>query len=506
MQEWILVCNGMRLDLQSPNEFLRGSTLRFVNKLNDPELIEPLLQPVRQSLTHRHAYVRKCAVTAVASIYRKHEHLIPDAPELIVDFIKEEVDATSKRNAFVALSSVSHEQALHYLSSIFDGLQNQDELMQLAALEFIRKDAAQSSERKARYLRLIFDLLEASSNVVVYEAASALVALTGNPVAIKAAAEKFISLAIKEPDNNVKLIVLEKVSQLRKKHETVLDDLVMEVLRVLSSPDLDVRRRCLEIALELVTSRTVEEVLLLLQKELRKTVEAQEEKSQEYREVLISSIHQVAIRFSEVAASIVGSLMDFISEVNSASSVSIISFVKEVVEKFPNLRTTIVERLTSILGEVRAGKVYRGSLWIIGEYCQEEKNLQLAWKRIRASLGEIPILQSEQRALEEMEEKEPEEQVNGHAQVPKTVTKTKVLADGTYATETALTSEASQKQKLEAVRAASKPPLRQLILDGDFFLATVLCSTLTKLVMRHSEISKDKARTNALKVRISKHS
>ena len=156
------------MEQQSPNEFLRGSTLRFVNKLNDPELIEPLLQPVRQSLTHRHAYVRKCAVTAVASIFRKHEHLIPDAPDLILEFIKEEVDATSKRNAFVALSSVSHDLALNYLSSIFDGLQNQDEVMQLAALEFIRKDAGQSSERKARYLRLIFDLLEANSNVVVY--------------------------------------------------------------------------------------------------------------------------------------------------------------------------------------------------------------------------------------------------------------------------------------------------------------------------------------------------
>jgi coatomer subunit beta len=62
-----------------------------------------------------------------------------------------------------------------------------------------------------------------------------------------------------------------------------------------------------------------------------------------------------------------------------------------------------------------------------------------------------------------------------------------------------LTSEASQKQKLEAVRAAQKPPLRQLILEGDYYLAAVLAATLTKLVMRHSEISDDAQRTNALK-------
>ena len=59
-------------------------------------------------------------------------------------------------------------------------------------------------------------------------------ALTNNPVAIKAAAGKFIELSIKVSDNNVRLIVLDKVDQLRKKNDGVLDDLVMEILRVLS--------------------------------------------------------------------------------------------------------------------------------------------------------------------------------------------------------------------------------------------------------------------------------
>ncbi len=68
---------------------------------------------------------------------------------------------------------------------------------------------------QARYLRLIFDLLEAGASTVVYEAASSLTALTNNPVAVKAAASNFIELRIKEADNNVKLIVLDRVDQLR---------------------------------------------------------------------------------------------------------------------------------------------------------------------------------------------------------------------------------------------------------------------------------------------------
>ena len=334
----------------------------------------------------------------------------------------------------------------------------------------------------------------------MYEAASALTSLTNNPVAVKAAATKFIELSIKEPDNNVKLTVLDRVDQLRKRSEGVLDDLTMEILRVLSSPDLDVRRKALELALEMVSSKNVDEVVMLLKKELQKTVDEQYEKNPEYRQLLIHSIHQCAIKFSEVAASVVDLLMDFIADFNPTSAVDVISFVKEVVEKFPKLRPSIVERLVSTLNEVRAGKVYRGALWIVGEYSLDPKDIRDAWKKIRASLGEIPILSSEQRLLEEVPEDQAiKEQINGASKASVPTGSRKVLADGTYATESALTSQSSATAKLEAVKAAQKPPLRQLILDGDFYLASVLSSTLTKLVMRHSEISQDTARTNALR-------
>ena len=62
-----------------------------------------------------------------------------------------------------------------------------------------------------------------------------LTTLTQNPAAVKAAAACFIDLIVKESDNNVKMIVLDRVEALRSKHEHVLDDMVMDLLRVLSS-------------------------------------------------------------------------------------------------------------------------------------------------------------------------------------------------------------------------------------------------------------------------------
>ena len=43
-------------------------------------------------------------------------------------------------------------------------------------------------------------------------------------------------------------------------HEKVLQELVMDILRVLAAPDLEVRKKTLNLALELVNSRSIEEV------------------------------------------------------------------------------------------------------------------------------------------------------------------------------------------------------------------------------------------------------
>jgi len=65
LHEMILVCDAYRKDLVSPNEYIRGSTLRFLCKLKEPELLEPLMPSIQENLSNRHAYVG-CRLTPVA--------------------------------------------------------------------------------------------------------------------------------------------------------------------------------------------------------------------------------------------------------------------------------------------------------------------------------------------------------------------------------------------------------------------------------------------------------
>lgn len=299
--------------------------------------------------------------------------------------------------------------------------------------------------------------------------------------------------------------MLARLDGLRSRHDHVIDPLVMDLLRVLGSPDMDVRRRALAIALEMVSSRNIEEVVLFLKKELMKTVDGSGgyDKNIEYRQLLIQSIHTCAIKFSEVASNVVHVLMEFLGDSSNPSAVDVISFVREVVEKFPDLRSSIVEKLLRTFGDIKSGKVFRGALWIVGEYCQGLDDVKEAMQQIRKVIGEVPILAAEERLLQQAEnggdEKEEQRMRDEVAAATKTSSSSRVRADGTYATETAFSSEANASAKLEAVKNASKPPLRSLILLGDFYTATVLSSTLTKLVLLFTQLSKDAPSKNALR-------
>ncbi|CEQ42210.1 SPOSA6832_03989 [Sporobolomyces salmonicolor] len=523
--------NAIRNDLQHPNEYIRGATLRFIQKLREPELLEPLIPTCRLCLEHRHSYVRKNAVLAVFTIYKNFDYLIPDAPELIQTFMAAESDTTSLRNAFVMLQAVAPSRAVEYFLSIYEQIPNLDEMMQLAVIELIRKESKGSSGEgalKARYIKCIFELLNSGSHSVKYEAATTLTTLTQNPAAVKAAASCLISLVLQEPSNNVKTIVLTRISLLHQKHDHVLDELVMDILRVLASPDMDVRRKALAIAFEMVSSRNVEEVIGFLKKELLRTLDNTFEKATEYRQLLIQTIHSCAIKHSEVAASVVHVLMEFLGDASNASAVDVIAFVREVVEKFPALRRGIVDKLLQTFPEIKSGKVFRGAMWIVGEYAASEEEVREAMAMVRRVVGEVPILASEQvsrlfpcpilsatstdgrsssqRLLDQAEQEaaaSSDHNPNGDASLtakPVPTSTTRVLADGTYATETVFSAPPTAiNANLEAVKAQAKPPLRALILGGDFYTATVLAATLTKLVMRYKELSGDAAAVNGLR-------
>lgn len=455
--EMILVCNAVRNDLQHPNEYVRGGTLRFLAKIKEPELLEPLMPTIRACLDHRHAYVRKNAVLTILAIAQNptSSHLLPDATELLVEFLANENDSTCARNAFVAISRLDRDAAYAYFHENYTQFTSLDEQVQLAFIAWMRQDS------QPAYVAILESCLDSTDPAVTYAAANALSSMSSSPPLLASVAKKYVDIAVAEPDNNIKVISLNRVEALNKRAPGALSGLVMDVLLVLSTPDISVRKQALDLALELVTGRSVDEVIRLLKRELQ-TV-GNYDNSDEYRQAIISAIHRIAIDFEEVTASVVDLLLEFLGDFNAESALSVVTFIKEIVELFPNLRSTVVSHLLANLGSVRTSRAYLGTLWVLGEYCDDTES---AWSTLCELLGPLPLT-------------EPVSEISGSsgsAEPQATSTKPKVLADGTYATETAFDVPTKVDDGLH---------LRRLIVtDRDYFLADALAACITKLALR----------------------
>ncbi|KAJ8917140.1 hypothetical protein NQ315_012632 [Exocentrus adspersus] len=473
LQEMILVCDAYRKDLQHPNEFLRGSTLRFLCKLKEPELLEPLMASIRSCLEHRHSYVRRNAVLAIFTIYRNFEFLIPDAPELISTYLDGEQDMSCKRNAFLMLLHADQERALSYLASCLDQVTSFGDILQLVIVELIYKVCHSNPSERSRFIRCIYNLLNSSSPAVRYEAAGTLVTLSNAPTAIKAAASCYIDLIIKESDNNVKLIVLDRLIALREhpSHERVLQDLVMDILRVLSSPDLEVRKKTLNLALELVSSRNIEEMVLVLKKEVSKTLDVEHEDTGKYRQLLVRTLHSCCIKFPDVAATVIPVLAEFLSDTNELAATDVLVFVREAIQKFDNLQPLIIEKLLETFRDIKSVKVHRAALWILGEYAESASDIEAVIREITHTLGEGSMVEAEQRLI------------SGDADENATPTPTGGVT-------TLVTPRRDVRYAICFQHSTDKrPALRQYLMDGDFFIGAALASSLTKLALRYGKIA-----------------
>jgi coatomer subunit beta len=173
--------------------------------------------------------------------------------------------------------------------------------------------------------------------------------------------------------------------------------------------------------------------------------------------------------------------MEFLTDSSKVSAVDVVTFVKEVMERFPHLRTSIIKSLLNAMPEMKAGRTMRGALWIIGEYALESDIIEAAMTEIRACIGALPIVEQEEEAV-------------GAETKPQPVTHSqRVLADGTYATETAYSSVLSPTVTM------SRHPLRTLVLNGEYYVMTVLATTLTKLALRFELLHGLTPETNTFK-------
>lgn len=76
-------------------------------------------------------------------------------------------------------------------------------------------------------------LSSSKSSSVLFECANTIVGLTTAPSAIKIAITSYLSLLTDNNDNNVKLIILDRVIALKSKYPKILEEYLSDILNVI---------------------------------------------------------------------------------------------------------------------------------------------------------------------------------------------------------------------------------------------------------------------------------
>jgi len=247
----------------------------------------------------------------------------------------------------------------------------------------------------------------------------------------------------------------------------------MDMLQALSSPNMDIRRKCLDVALSLVTKKNIDEVVQILKKEVIKTQSKDVEKGGEYRQMLVRGIHQCAVKFPDVANNVIHLLMDFLGDTGTSSAVDVIFFVREIVDTYPNLCSSILQKLNAMFPMIRSSRVARSALWILAQYSDDAASTAEAFETICNAVGPLPFVA--------VQDEVPESEA-GAGKPLEAATKVVIMADGTYATQSV------EQATAEMVDKEADLSLRSMLLGGDYYLGSVIATNLTKLVLRMEEL------------------
>jgi coatomer subunit beta len=181
-------------------------------------------------------------------------------------------------------------------------------------------------------------------------------------------------------------------------------------------------------------------------------------------------------------------VVEYLSDTNELAAVDVVTFVREIVHKYANLKELILKKLLEIFPSIKSVKIMRSTMWILGEYCETTEDIQNLITMIRQSLGDLPIVDDELKRAAGIENKEDEQILRSNtASVP---TQQLVTADGTYATQSAFTvnahtnaSSSNGKDDLD-----KRPTFRGFLLQGHFFIAAALARTLAKLSIKYARL------------------
>ena len=268
LDEFLLVCNNLRNELNHSNEFVVGATLKLIGRIAIHEIIDSLLQPVYENgLKHIEPFVRRNAVECLFELYvRFGEEVLHGLDDRMREILAKESDTNTKRNAVMLLFKVNPKAAVEYVSQALhvDGIESFSDIIQLVIVKNLFELCRQDSTQKGRCLLLAFEFLRSPFNSVLFEIGNSIAEFSGNAHIVGSAVTQLVRIMQDIPDVSIKLVILQKLFFFKSLSAKYLENAVPECLKLLETENTEVRIKIIKLVTSYLNQANIDEFMLKL--------------------------------------------------------------------------------------------------------------------------------------------------------------------------------------------------------------------------------------------------
>ena len=496
--EIILLCNGIRKDLDSPNEYIRGRTLRLLTKLPYKEILENVKAAVFDNIKHVHPYVRSNAIMCVLSFIDNFGvDIVPDSlPDDLKEIILKDTDTATRRNAYVLYSRISPMESLSLTQEIMENneISELGDLFALCIVENLRKLNKIFPQKSSNFIRLLLELSVHKSHSVLFEIGSLLLEISSNPNVVSSAVNILCSLLHEERDNNTLIIILKKLYNIKNRHGEILQEQILTFANLINlNYAVELRNLSFKLIDELITESTITQVFdkfMNIFTQLNSVNES--EFTIELKSSMLKCMLKNIIKFPKIDKMYIL----FVLEKNITfkkdklfvySQISTIKQLFTVYNKSEDENSILIlnemlKKIIKLFEEIDQYEIMETCIWILANYSKDVPLLQQSFDLILKNLGDLNFeFLEEELTLEKMDS-----DIINNDSAKRTVTKTVILPDGTYGTVTEILDVKEIKKQKEFKY------LRKFILETSFYFSANLVSALTNIIFKMNKLKFDK--------------
>lgn len=375
----ILATNTFRKDaVDKKNPFMRGLAVRTMGCLRVKEIIEYLIQPLKEALNDEDPYIRKTGVLCVAKLYDSHPELIEELELIkVVNAMLGDDNSMVMSNAIMCLQNINSKGGpkmqldFRLISKMLLALNEANEWSQSIILDAISNYEAQQPSEAERVLERVAVQTTHRNSGVVLSAVRVMVKMLDyldDLDMIRNYSRRVTPslITLLSAENEIKFVALKNIAVIVEKRPLIVEQELNNFFCNFSDP-IYVKTQKLEIIVKLANEDNIDQIL----HELKEYVL---EVDIDFVRKCIKAIGKLAIKIEPASDKCVQALWDCLKQKSNLVLQESIIVIKDIFRRYPQKYEGLLPELCAEIKTIDEPESRAALVWILGEYVEDIEN------------------------------------------------------------------------------------------------------------------------------------